>query len=62
MYLVDRSMLGTMKHKRTALVPAPGELAMCWESYSLTELDHVPGTVLKAFQYPNSFDFHNYLM
>lgn len=52
-------MRGTVQHEKTALVSAPRELAMPWESYSLTELDLVLGTVLKAFQYPTSFDFHN---
>lgn len=46
---VERSMRGTVKHEKTALVSAPRELAMPWESYSLTELDLVLGTVLKAF-------------
>lgn len=52
-----------MRHKRAWLVLAPEELIMLLENYSsLTEPDHVPGTILNASQCPNSFNFHNYLM
>lgn len=62
-YHVDGFMPGTVRTKRACLVPAPEELTMSLEmTHSLSEPDCVPGTVLKALQCPNSFNFHNYLL